>query len=160
MYVRIMADTVSATRVIAASDREVWDLVSDLPRMGEWSNENVGGRWLGVPAGPIPGAVFRGSNRNGIHRWSTKVTVVDAAPGEVFRFRVDFLRIPISEWVYEFQATSDGCRVTESWTDRRPGWFKPVARLATGVGDRAEHTRDGIALTLERLSAAAESPAA
>jgi hypothetical protein len=34
-----------------------------------------------------------------------------------------------------------------------------VARLATGVADRAEHTRAGMAHTLERLAAAAEGPA-
>ena len=153
-----MSESVAASREIAAPADEVWSLVSDLPRMGEWSNENVGGRWLGETTAPAPGATFRGSNRNGFRRWSTKVTVLDADVGEAFRFRVSYLGLPISEWSYEFESTPEGCRVTESWVDRRPGWFPPMARLATGVADRSEHTRAGIELTLERLAAAAEVP--
>ena len=30
---------------INASPEAVYDLVSDLPRMGEWSPENIGGEW-------------------------------------------------------------------------------------------------------------------
>ena len=30
---------------INASPDAVYDLVSDLPRMGEWSSENIGGEW-------------------------------------------------------------------------------------------------------------------
>jgi polyketide cyclase/dehydrase/lipid transport protein len=30
---------------IHASPEAVYDLVSDLPRMGEWSPENIGGEW-------------------------------------------------------------------------------------------------------------------
>jgi Polyketide cyclase / dehydrase and lipid transport len=32
---------------IQASPEAVYDLVSDLPRMGEWSPENIGGEWQG-----------------------------------------------------------------------------------------------------------------
>jgi Polyketide cyclase / dehydrase and lipid transport len=32
---------------INASPEAVYDLVSDLPRMGEWSPENIGGEWQG-----------------------------------------------------------------------------------------------------------------
>lgn len=152
-----MEPDVSVSREISAPAVRLWELLSDLPRMGEWSNENVGGRWLGGASGPAPGARFRGANRNGIRRWSTLVTVVDAEPGERFAFRVSYLGLPISEWSYVIEATDGGCRVTESWADRRPGWFRPLAQVATGVGDRAEHTRDGIAHTLEKLAAAAES---
>lgn len=152
-----MSEEISVTREIAAPAEQVWSLATDLPRMGEWSNENVGGKWLGGATAAAPGATFRGANRNGFHRWQTKVTVLDADPGEQFRFEVDFFGIPVSEWSYRFEPTADGCRVTESWSDRRPRWFKPMAQLATGVGDRAEHTRHGMAETLERLAAAAES---
>jgi Polyketide cyclase / dehydrase and lipid transport len=152
-----MSTDESVTRDIAAPPDLVWALVSDLPRMGEWSNENVGGEWTGGATGSVPGATFRGANRNGLRRWKSKVTVVDSVPGEVFRFSVRSLGLPISEWVYELEPTDGGCRVTESWTDQRPGWFKPFAGLATGVKDRAEHTRVGMARTLELLAATAES---
>lgn len=154
--VATMNEEVSVTRQIAAPADRLWAMVADLPRMGEWSNENVGGKWLHGAAGPVVGAKFRGANRRGFHRWKTKVTILDADPRARLRFKVGFFGIPVSEWQYRFEPTDDGCRVTESWSDRRPGWFKPLAHLATGVGDRAEYTRQGIAETLDRLAAAAE----
>ncbi len=85
-------------------------------------------------------------------------TVVDAEPGRQFSFRVSAGPVKVSEWVYTFDATPNGCRVTESWSDLRPGWFKPVGRVATGVSDRAAHNRTGMEQTLQRLAAVAESP--
>ena len=38
---------------INASPEAVYDLVSDLPRMGEWSPENVGGEWQGGGRGQV-----------------------------------------------------------------------------------------------------------
>ncbi len=84
-------------------------------------------------------------------------TVVDAEPGRRFSFRVSAGPVPVAEWAYTFEATPTGCEVIESWSDLRPGWFKPIARLATGVADRATHNRSGMEQTLERLAAAAES---
>ena len=151
-----MGDHVSVSREIAASPETLYAMVADLPRMGEWSPENQGGRWLDGAAEASPGARFRGRNRHGWHSWSTLVTVVDAEPGRRFAFRVDLGPVPISQWTYELEAVPAGCRVTESWADRRPRWFVPIAALATGVGDRTPYTRDGMAQTLERLAAAAE----
>ena len=69
-----MAYPTAASRDIAAPAEKVWELVADLPRMGEWSPENAGGKWMNGSTGPALGAVFKGNNRNGIRRWSTKVT--------------------------------------------------------------------------------------
>ncbi len=83
-------------------------------------------------------------------------TVVDAEPGRSFSFRVSVGPVKVSDWSYTFEPTPNGCRVTESWTDLRPGWFKPIAQLGTGVSDRTTHNRIGMEQTLERLAAAAE----
>lgn len=152
-----MPEPISVSRDIAASPDRVWALVSDLPRMGEWSNENVGGRWVDGATGPAPGAKFRGRNRNGFRRWATSVTVVDAEPGTRFAFSVSLAVLKISEWAYDIEATDSGCRVTETWTNLSPRWWKPIARLATGVTDRAAHTRAGMEQTLERVAIAAEA---
>ena len=60
-----MAYPTAATRDIAAPAEKVWILVTDLPRMGEWSPENAGGKWVKGATGPALGAVFKGTNRNG-----------------------------------------------------------------------------------------------
>ena len=41
-----MSDIEVSETVTAKADR-LYELVSDLPRMGEWSPENTGGKWLG-----------------------------------------------------------------------------------------------------------------
>jgi hypothetical protein len=82
--------------------------------------------------------------------------VVDADPARRLSFRVTALGIPVSEWVYAIEETDSGCRVTESWTDIRPGFMHLVSLIVTGVRDRVDHTQKGIEYTLERLGAAAE----
>ena len=62
---RPVTESVSVTREIHAPAEQVWAMVSDVTRMGEWSPENLGGAWLGTATGPQPGAKFRGTNRNG-----------------------------------------------------------------------------------------------
>ena len=152
-----MSDNVTVPREINAPAERVWKMVSDLPRMGEWSPENEGGVWLKGADGPVAGAKFRGANRHGKRSWKTIATIIDAEPGRRLTFRTAVMGIPDSEWSYELESTDGGCRVTEAWTDRRPGWFKPLTALVTGVGDRETHNRAGIEQTLESLAAAAES---
>ncbi|MEX2255943.1 MAG: SRPBCC family protein [Acidimicrobiia bacterium] len=151
-----MADPVSVTTRIEASPEVVYDLVSDLPRMGELSPENTGGKWLGGATGPTVGARFKGTNRNGIRRWSTVCTVVDATPGEVFSFDVKAGPWTVARWTYRITPSGAGCDVTETWEDRRAGWMNTVGGLASGVKDRATHNEAGMRATLERLKAAAE----
>src|SRR5687767_5796747 len=47
---------------IQASPEVVYDLVSNLPRMGDWSPENIGGEWQGGGSGQV-GDRFLGHNR-------------------------------------------------------------------------------------------------
>jgi hypothetical protein len=134
---------------VAASADAVYALVSDLPRMGELSPENTGGRWLRGATGAAPGARFRGTNRNGWRRWSTTVTVEVADPGRELAFAVGFRGIPVSRWSYTIEPAGDeACTLTETWTDRRPGWFKGPAGLTTGVMDREAATAASIERTL------------
>ena len=148
---------VDVTERVAAPATTVYDLVSDLPRMGEWSPENTGGKWLGRATGPEPGARFRGTNRAGLRFWMTTVTVTSAERGRRFAFDVDVAGVPISKWEYELVERDGACSVTESWTDRRPRWMRMASVPVTGVRDRAEHNRRNMQETLKRLKATAES---
>lgn len=151
-----MAD-VSVSREIAAPPERVWALVSDMTRMGEWSPEATGGRWVKGASGPEAGARFRGTNKAGWQRWSTTCTVTDCVPGERFAFAVTAGPAKVATWSYEIEPTELGCRVTESWTDERSPAFAAISKRVTGVADRAEHNRTNMERTLESLERAATS---
>jgi hypothetical protein len=83
-----MSKRVEVSRTIKAPAELLYDMLSDLPRMGEWSPENRGGRWVNGATGPAVGARFKGRNRKGWARWSTDATVVTAVPGPAAHPRV------------------------------------------------------------------------
>jgi hypothetical protein len=154
-------DDVSVRVEIAAPPEAIYDLVADMPRMGEWSPECERVEWRGGATAASAGVRFVGHNRSGWHRWSTHGTITTAERGSDFAFEVRSLfNLPVSLWSYRFEATpSGGCRVTETTTDRRGRLIRAAGRLATGVGDRAERNRRTMTTTLARLRAAAEAQA-
>jgi uncharacterized protein YndB with AHSA1/START domain len=102
---------------VAASPEQVWALVSDLTRAGEWSHEAEGGEWLGDATDAVPGARFRGSNRSGRWTWSRECEVLEVEPGR----RISWRTIPSlryrdsSRWSYELEPTATGCRITQRY---------------------------------------------
>lgn len=151
-----MAESVSVTRKIKAAPERVWALVSDLPRMGEWSPETTGGRWLGGAKRPARGARFVGHNRMGWMRWSTVATVVTCdEPGE-FVFDVGAGPIKVARWGYRIDEVDDGCEVTETWEDQRSKAFASTSAFLMRIPDRGEHNRRTMEKTLEALAAVAE----
>jgi len=155
-----MAEPVSVTREIAAPTEQVWAMVTDLTRMGEWSPENEGVEWLVEAKGPEAGATFRGSNRNGKKKWTTMGKVVDLEPTRLFSFRITAAGFKVAEWRYAFEPTDTGCRVTETWIDQRGRIAKALGKPVSGVAERESHNRLGMEQTLERLKAAAEARSA
>ncbi|MGQ0632044.1 MAG: SRPBCC family protein [Sporichthyaceae bacterium] len=150
---------VSGSTQIAASPETVYAMVTDLPRMGEWSPEAAGGTWVKGATGAAPGAKFKGKNRNGNKKWSSVVEVVEASAPTRFAFRTAVGPLSFAQWIYEITPGGDGCMVTETWVDTRPGLVVPLGKLVTGVGDRAAFTRTSIETTLANLKKAAESSA-
>ncbi len=154
-----MTDRVGASVIVNCTPEQLYQLVSDLPRMREWSPESTGGRWL-TGGGPVPGARFVGRNRSGRRRWTTLTTVTDAEASRRFAFRVTAPLVPIAHWEYVIEPVRGGCRVEETWVDLRPAPVKLVSTLRTGIADRGTFTRRSIEQTLAKLKAAAEAPAA
>lgn len=145
----------SADVTIAASPEAVYALITDLQTMATLAEETHAMEWVTGNAA-APGAVFKGHNRNGSKKWTTKCTVTAAEPGRTFAFDVKSTGLPIAHWRYDITATDGGCTVTEQTWDRRPGWFKPLAGLATGVSNRDTANAEHIKVTLARLKAKAE----
>lgn len=141
--------------VIDAPPDRVFALVSDLPRMGEWSPECTRVTWTAGTTTAAVGARFIGHNRAGAIRWLTQGEVIEASPGERFTFRIHFGPIPIALWTYTLTPTGGSCEVAESWTDQRPMTVRPVFRWI--FGDRNKRNQHGIRTTLARLKAAAEA---
>lgn len=150
-----MTPDASAHIDVAASPQRVFELVSDLRGLGECAVEYSGGTWLNA-SGPQVGARFRGINKRGWRIWPTTSTVTDCSATR-FAFEVRSLGLAVSRWQYDIEPTAAGCRVTESTWDRRPRWYVPITRLATGVRDRAVTNQRNIEATLLRLKRVAES---
>jgi Polyketide cyclase / dehydrase and lipid transport len=145
------------TIAVSAPAAVVYTLVSNLPRMSEWSPECTRVTWSSPASGPVVGARFVGHNRIGAIRWFTFGRVVTAEPGHRFAFTIRFGPIPISLWSYDFTPTPTGCEVTESWTDHRPSALRTLFRPI--FGNRTPRNAHGIHTTLTRLKSTAESTA-
>ena len=150
------ARSVRIERTIAAPPEELWSLVADVTRMGNWSPENTGGQWVGAADGPALGARFKGTNSNGSKAWSSDCVITVCDPGKRFGFDVKAMGLKVAGWTYEFEPHDGGCRVVEIWDDHRGGLIKWLSPLVTGTKDRAARNRETMAQTLERLAATAE----
>jgi hypothetical protein len=150
----------SVTVHMAAPADRVWDLVSDVTRIGEFSPETFEAEWLGDATGPAVGARFRGHvrrNGRGPVYW-TVCTVTACDPGVVFGFSV---RPPnrsavLNTWRYQLAAGADGgTDVTES--------FELPSNLPTRLywlifgSVRGRSNANGMRVTLERIKAVVES---
>jgi uncharacterized protein YndB with AHSA1/START domain len=147
---------VTVTKVISASPETVYDLVSDITRIPEFSPENVKGEWIGTVTAPAVGARFKGTNRIGKTSWSTKPTVTVADRGRHFAFKVPGKSG--ARWSYELSPIAEGTLVTESMIQEvaSPLPIRIIQRRA-GVTNRAEHLRAGMTTTLDRLAAVAQA---
>ena len=144
---------------VDASPTVLYDVVSDVRRMGEWSPECRRCEWIGGATGPAVGARFKGTNRRGVARWSTKPRVVVADPGREFAFVTGHLGRDMTKWSYRFEPASDHTDVTESFEMLRamPWYFRLADRLLMGVKDRKADLETNMQETLRRLKAATEN---
>jgi uncharacterized protein YndB with AHSA1/START domain len=146
---------------VSAPPEKVYDMVSDVTRMGEWSPETVKCEWLGGASGPAVGARFKGTNRRGVMRWSTKPEVVAADPGREFAFVTKGVG-PATRWSYRFEQAADGgTEVSESFeaVDDLPAYIRFCDRYLMGIKDRKADLEQGMQQTLERIKKVAEGSA-
>lgn len=146
-----------ASRHIAAPPGTLYDLVSDVTQMGQWSPECIRCEWIDGATGPAVGARFKGTSKRGLVRWSTTPRVVTAEPGRVFAFATTHRGHDETKWTYRFEPDGDGTVVTETFEMLAdlPWYLRMVERVAMGVKDRRADLEVGMAETLRRLSIAA-----
>jgi hypothetical protein len=155
-----MTDLVhSGSIVIDRRPEEVYDMVADVTRMGEWSPVCKECWWDG-DQGPRVGARFTGRNVTPERTWETRSEVMAADRGHAFAWMV--VEPPTrATWSYTFEPEGNGTKVTESWALPPEGvaFFEAVfadsapAQIAT----RSDGAKKGIAATLSAIKAAAEA---
>src|ERR671911_280945 len=132
---------------VNAPPEKVWALVSDVTRMGEWSPETVKAAWIEGATGPAVGARFKGSNKRGIARWSTKPTVKVADPGKEFTFDVGSPGKEDTRWSYKLAPKDGGTDLTESFESLRYTLF---FKIVSPPKRRKRQLHEGVEKTLER----------
>ena len=134
---------------IECAPETVFTIITDLPAMDRLSPENNGGEWIDGATGPHVGAKFKGNNSRAGDKWSTVAKVKTFDPPHSFTFDVSWHLLPIARWDYRIDVAPGGCRITETWTDRRNSLMRRQGDRDGFV--RAEFTKDSIRQTLERL---------
>jgi uncharacterized protein YndB with AHSA1/START domain len=151
-----MAERLEISRDIAASPDEVYAAISDVTRMGEWSEECHSCEWHDGFDAPVLGATFDGHNRNGDKEWTTQGKVIQADPGKAFAFECSMMDFHYATWGYRIEPTASGCTVTEWSEDFRPESALEFSQQVSGVQDRAARNTETMHGTLDRLAAALE----
>lgn len=143
---------ITVERVIDAPPEAVYDLVADVTRIGEWSSECLSAEWLDGATEAAVGTRFKGNNKLGFVKWSTKPEITDAERGQTFGFKVPGKFGP--QWRYEFEATSTGgTRVVQSVRQegKTPAYIRFLQRR-NGVTDRSAHLEAGMNATLDGMA--------
>ena len=149
-----MVDKIEISRDIDASPEQVYAAISDVTRMGEWSEECYACEWHEGFDGPVVGATFDGYNRNGDLTWTTQGRVIEADPGRTFVFECSMMDFHYSTWGYRIESTDTGSRVTEWSEDLRPESALEFSKQISGIDDRADRNRQTMSRTLECLATA------
>ncbi|MGV0838119.1 SRPBCC family protein [Mycolicibacterium thermoresistibile] len=139
---------------INAPVARVWDLISDLSRMPQWSPQCRRMRLLGELR---PGARTINLNRRGLMVWPTTSTITEVIPEQKLAFRVNENN---TVWSYELEPTDSGTRLIE--TRHAENGVKAVSnflvnRFMGGVPSFEQELIDGMNASLARIKTAAES---
>jgi Polyketide cyclase / dehydrase and lipid transport len=143
--------------VIDADAGLLYEMISDLPRIGEWSPECEGVDWEGEVTVPVEGSTFFGHNAVGPGRrirYSRHGRVLTADPGREFAFVTDEGGRESTVWRYRFEPEGHGTRVTESYEVR---WIPVWARIIDVPLNRHKELLENMSTTLQRLKGAAET---
>lgn len=144
---------ISASVDVEADPASVWEVVSDVRRMSDWSPECRRIVVLGSPKEGV-GTTFLGINRRGWAVWPTTSTVVRFEPERALSWRT---RESGATWTYELTPAGSGTTLT----GRRelPAFTigtRVMAPLIGGAQGHDEELAEGIRTTLDRIRTTVE----
>jgi hypothetical protein len=148
--------TASESVTIASTPENLYAMISDVTRMGEWSPVCKACWWDDDARGV--GAWFTGRNITEERTWETRSMVVADEPGREFAFAVNGDR---TRWGYTFEPVDGGTLVTESWEilpAAEPTYAERFGDQAEAeIAKRAASAHEGMRATLATLKNVAES---
>lgn len=153
---------VSRSIVVAAPPERVYEIVSDVTRIGELSPVCKAAWWderSGPEEGSRPGdgSWFTGRNEMaGRDPWERHCEVIVADPGRAFGWVTGGRAEGAAEWTYRFQPVQGGTEVEEAWRIIRLNERLSALSDEAMYGLRA-NTESGIEATLENLKKVAEA---
>ena len=146
----------SASIDVAVPPEQLYALVSDVTRTGEWS-PTCAACWWDEGAGPQAGAWFTGRNVTPERTWETRSQVAVAEPGREFTWLVSGRLV---RWSYLLEPVEGGTRLTEAWEFLPAGLELFAERYGADaeaqVAERTEAAHRGIPVTLARIKEIAE----
>jgi hypothetical protein len=138
---------------------DVYAMISDVTRMGEWSPVCTS-CWWDEGGSARAGAWFTGRNETPDRTWETHCEVVAADTGREFTFVVGGADNGFARWSYTLAPAGDGTELTESWAilPTLVGYFASNSDDggAAQVAEREANAHEGIPATLAAIKAAAE----
>jgi Polyketide cyclase / dehydrase and lipid transport len=145
--------------VINRSPEELYDMVADVTRTGEWSPV-CKACWWDEGGGPRVGAMFTGRNERPERTWETRSEVVVADRGREIAWAV--AEPPTrARWSYLLTAVEGGTELTETWELPPEGqaFFEKVFgdEAPKEIGLRSDAAKKGIPATLAAIKKAAEA---
>jgi uncharacterized protein YndB with AHSA1/START domain len=150
---------------MACQPADLWDLITTVERIGEFSPECAEAWWVeGFPARAVGGR-FEGRNRvadqGDTFEWIRPCDVVSYEPPSLFAYTVGdrFDGTPATRWTFRIIPTAAGC-VVEQQFEHLPDGLSGIRLQAEQLDDadalvsqRRAALRNGMAQTLERIRA-------
>ena len=149
------------TIVVHVPAEELYDLVSDVTRTGEWSPICTACWWEEDSEPGTVGAWFGGRNQTPDRTWETRSQVVAASRGREFAWLVGGR---FARWGFTLEHGDDGTYLTESWDFLPAGieFFheKYGDEAEAQIADRSQAALSGVPETLAAIKRIAEDAAA
>ncbi|KUI32597.1 SRPBCC family protein [Mycobacterium sp. GA-2829] len=142
---------------VARDPQDVYALVSDVTRMGQWSPVCRACWWDDPDAGAVAGAWFTGRNETPERVWETR-SQVTVADGRSFVWEVNGGWV---RWGFTVAPEGEGTRLTEHWhlLPRGVAGFgeRYGADAEAQIAERTAAAHSGIPETLAAIKRTAES---